>query len=182
MTALILLAQGCEELEAITCIDLLRRGNIKVTVAGLSNQTIIASRGVKIEPDITIGEIKNKIYDMVILPGGLPGADNLNASNEVHELLNNHHKNNKWLAAICAAPKVFAKAGFLNNRNYTCYPDSVNEIDLVSSRYLVDAVVVDDNIVTSRGPGTAIDFALKLIELLSSEEVKDVVEQQLLRS
>lgn len=178
---LIPLAQGCEELEAVTIIDLLRRAEIEVVTAGLDNQPVKASRGTVLVPDTALDQVKSDSFDMIALPGGLPGADHLNASDTIHQILQRMNSNNQWIAAICAAPKVLASAGLLNNKKATSFPGALEESDTTNMVYSTDPVVVDHNIVTSRGPGTAMDFALTLIELLAGEETKKAVEKPLQR-
>ncbi len=178
---LVPLAQGCEELEAVTVIDLLRRANADVVAAGLDERPVTASRGTVIIPDKTLEEVRLDPFDMMVLPGGLPGADFLNESEVIHQLLQRLNKEQKWLAAICAAPKVLASAGLLENKRATSYPGSLEGYDVPGLVYSTDPVVVDQNIVTSRGPGTAMDFALTLIELLLGEEARKNVEKPLQR-
>jgi len=181
-SVLIPLAQGCEELEAVTIVDLLRRAGIEVVTAGLTHEPIKASRGTTIIADSLLSDVIDHDYDMVVLPGGLPGADHLNASEQLHQLLQKMNSDGKWLAAICAAPKVFAKAGLLNGKKATSFPGSLEGYDLSEVEYLEDAVVIDGNMITSRGPGTAMDFTLTLIELLEGKEKRDAVEKPLQRS
>lgn len=180
-SVLIPLAQGCEELEAVTIIDLLRRAEINVVTAGLDENNIKASRGVVLVPDVELSNVSAQSFDMIILPGGLPGADFLNDDCRIHRLLCEMNEQRKWVAAICAAPKVLASAGLLENKKVTSYPGSLEDYD-VSGMVITNAsVVVDGHIVTSRGPGTAMDFALTLIELLCGEEKRKAVEKPLLR-
>jgi len=180
-SVLIPLAQGCEELEAVTIIDLLRRADIKVTTAGLDDQVIVASRGIRLIPDVKLEDVLNQSFDMIVLPGGLPGADYLNRDKRIHAILKKMSDDNKWLAAICAAPKVFATAGLLENKKVTSYPGSLDGINVPGLQYKEVPVVIDDNIITSRGPGTAMDFALTLIELLSGPTQRKAVEVPLQR-
>lgn len=180
-SVLVPLAQGCEELEAITIVDLLRRAEIEVITAGLDGEVVVASRGTRLIPDEQLENILGMSFDMIVLPGGLPGADNLNHDNRIHALLKEMNNKNKWLAAICAAPKVFATAGMLENKKATSYPGSLDGIDVPGLQYQSSSVVVDGNIVTSRGPGTAMDFALQLIELLCGVEKRKAVEAPLQR-
>lgn len=177
------LAQGCEELEAVTIIDLLVRAGVKVTTVSLDKElTIVASRGVKLIVDTPLSEVNSTDFDMVVLPGGLPGADNLNASDELHAFLNEMSAKNALIGAICAAPKVLVSAGLLDNKQATSYPGHIDKLPGNNMTYQEDAVVVDGNIITSRGPGTAMDFALTLIELLVGKEVKSQVEAGLVRA
>ena len=114
---LVPLAPGFEELEAVTIIDLLRRAEIDVTVAGLEEGAVTGSRGTRILPDTLLAQSTDSDYDMIVLPGGLPGADNLNSDSRIHALLQQMSDQGKYIAAICAAPKVLATAGLLNRIN-----------------------------------------------------------------
>lgn len=178
---LIPLAQGCEELEAVTIIDLLRRAGIQVLVAGLDEQPVTASRGVVLLPDADLGQVLDDDFDMIVLPGGLPGADNLDQDPRIHKLLQVMQEKGKYTAAICAAPKVLANAGLLADKQATSYPGFIDAMDLPSTQVLEQAVVTDGKVITSRGPGTAMDFALTLIEQLVGSEVRDSVEASLVR-
>ncbi len=178
---LVPLAQGCEELEAVTVIDLLRRAGIEVVTAGLADGPVRASRGTVLIPDTALDAVLDDEFDLVVLPGGLPGATHLDEDVRVHRLLKRHHAEQRYVAAICAAPKVLANAGLLNGRSATSYPGAVAmeeypEVDLLDA-----PVVVDGKVITSRGPGTAMDFALQLIELLVGKATRDDVEKALVR-
>ncbi len=181
---LVPIAEGCEELEAITIIDLLRRAGINVTTASLDKgskvQPVTASRGVVIIPDTTLDNIINKSFDMIVLPGGLPGADHLDNDPRIHELLKKMASEDKYTAAICAAPKVLAHAQLLEGKSATSYPGFIDKMNLATTQVSTDNVVHDGKVVTSRGPGTAMDFALKLIELLIGKDKRDEVAAGLL--
>ncbi len=177
---LVPLANGCEELEAVTIIDLLRRAGIDVTVAGLEDGLVTASRGVLLQPEISLDEALTKDYDMVVLPGGGPGSDRLNEDDRIHELLVSMANSEKFTAAICAAPKVLVNAGVLDGKRATCYPGVMDAADLPGLDN-GQAVVQDGKVVTSRGPGTAIDFTLTLIENLVGKDARDEVEAGLVR-
>lgn len=179
---LVPLAQGCEELEAVTVIDLLRRAKIEVVSAGLDNQPVTASRGVKLIPDTTLDEALKQEFDMIVLPGGMPGAANLNSDPRIKPLLREMAANGKYIAAICAAPMVLAEAGLLAGKRATSYPGFVDKMNLPDTAYCSDAVVRDGTVVTSRGPGTAMDFALALIEILAGKTKRDEVEAGLQRT
>lgn len=177
---LIPLAQGCEELEAVTVIDLLRRAGIDVVTAGLEDGPVKASRGVVLMPDTVLDAVLGDTFDMIVLPGGLPGADHLDADPRIHRLLQQMAEEDRYTAAICAAPKVLMNAGLLDGRRATAYP---GVLAAASGPELVDdAVVRDGRVVTSRGPGTAMDFALQLIELLQGADKRGEVEQALVRT
>ena len=178
-SVLVPLAQGCEELEAITIVDLMRRAGIDVVTAGLDDQPVKASRGTVLVPDTTLDEALKHDYDMVVLPGGLPGADHLDNDPRIHGLLKNMVASGRYTAAICAAPKVFAHGGLLEGRKVTSYPGVLDGIDGID--YRTEAVVEDGTIITSRGPGTAMDFTLVLIERLVGKATRDQVEGALQR-
>ncbi len=178
---LVPLAQGCEELEAVTIIDLLRRAGIEVISAGLDTGSITASRGVTRIPDTDLESALKGDYDMIVLPGGLPGADHLDNDERIRSVLKKMADNGKYTAAICAAPKVLANAGVLAGKTATSYPGFLDSLGLSDTTLSSEAVVRDGKVVTSRGPGTAIDFALELIEVLSGEEKRNEVETALVR-
>lgn len=176
---LVPLADGCEELEAVTIIDLLRRAGIEVVVAGLKPGIVTASRGVQLVPDLSLDVALKDNYDMVVLPGGMPGAANLKNDVRIIELLKQMAAAGKYTAAICAAPMVLAEAGILNGKQATSYPgflDAIPDVTLSSA-----AVVRDGKVLTSRGPGTAMDFALALVEVLTSTDTRQQVEAALVR-
>ncbi len=178
---LVPLAQGCEELEAITITDLLVRAGITVTTCGLDDQPVKASRGTTIIPDTSIDKVLQQSFDLIVLPGGLPGADHLRDNPHLQSLIKKQAAENKYLAAICAAPKALAEAGVLDGKIATSYPGVLAALGNNSITITDNAVEIDGNIITSRGPGTAIDFALTLIELLAGREKRDEVNQQLVR-
>lgn len=179
---LIPLAQGCEELEAVTIIDLLRRAKIDVITAGLDQQPVTASRGVKLVPDTDLDTALKQDYDMIVLPGGLPGADHLDNDPRIKTLLKKMAENGKYTAAICAAPKALANAGLLADKRATAYPGHLEKMDLPNTEIRNEPVVIDGNVITSRGPGTAMDFALALIETLTGKQKRDEVEAGLVRN
>lgn len=179
---LVPLAQGCEELEAVTIIDLLRRAGIEVTSAGLDAGSVTASRGVTLIPDTDLESALKSDYDMIVLPGGLPGADHLDDDERIRSILRKMSDDNKYIAAICAAPKVLANAGVLAGKTATSYPGFLDGLGLSDTTLSNEAVVRDGKVITSRGPGTAIDFALELIEVLSGKEKRNEVETALVRA
>lgn len=183
MAAVVLvpLAQGCEELEAVTIIDLLRRADIEVVTAGLDGEPVHASRGVTLVPDTDLDQALERDYDMVVLPGGAGGADNLGKDDRINELLKRMANSGKFTAAICAAPKVLAASGILEGKQATCYPGHIHADNPFNIQLVDDPIVMDGKIITSRGPGTAMDFALHLIEQLVGKTRRDEVEAALAR-
>jgi len=182
-SVLIPLADGFEELEAVTIIDLLRRAKVVVTVAGLNGtEPVTGSRGVRILPDAALADVLGQAFDMITLPGGLPGADHLDRDPRIHQLLQQMQAQGAYTTAICAAPRVLANAGVLNGKRATGFPGQLETLSAQTFE-LVDApVVVDGKVITSKGPGTAMEFALHLIEALCGKETRVAVEGPLQRS
>jgi len=181
LNVLVPLAQGCEELEAVTITDLLTRAGMNVVTVGLDAQPVKASRGMVLLPDTTIDTVLDKPFDLMVLPGGLPGADHLQQDDRVQQKLKSMALEKKTIAAICAAPKALASAGLLNGKTVTSYPGSLDASQIKDLEYSEESVVIDSNIITSRGPGTAMDFALTLIEVLLGKEQREAVEAPLMR-
>ncbi len=178
---LIPLAQGCEELEAVTLIDLLRRAGIHVVTAGLDEHPVRGSRGTVLVPDTTLDQALHQAFDMIALPGGQPGANNLNADARIHSLLKKMAAQNQYTAAICAAPLVLANAGLLHGKRATSFPGVLDKMNLPDVTLQTAPVVQDGKVITSRGPGTAMDFALTLIDVLVGRAKRDEVEAGLVR-
>lgn len=171
--AVILLAKGFEEVEAVAVIDVLRRAEIDVTIAGLNDGYVESVRGVKIISDTTIDTINADDYDIVILPGGIPGSDNLNSDQRVKRLLVEFSQKGKLAGAICAAPYVLANAGLLEGKTVTSYPTYRDKLGNV--RYSEEKVAVDGNILTSRGPATALCFGFAIVEkLVGKQKAEDI--------
>ena len=179
---LVPIAQGCEELEAVTIIDLLRRAGIEVVVAGLVPGIVKASRGTQLIPDITLDTALHEEYDMVVLPGGLPGAQHLKDDARIIALMQKMAATGRYTAAICAAPTVLAAAGVLSGKTATAYPGFLEKMNLPDVTLSTDAVVRDGRVITSRGPGTAMDFALSLVEILSGLDTRRQIESALVRA
>ena len=180
-SVLIPLADGCEELEAVTIIDLLRRAGIDVVTAGLKTGSVKASRGTVLVPDTTLDAAMDHAFDMIVLPGGMAGANQLNEDPRIQELVRTMAAAGKYVGAICAAPKVLATAGLLKGRRATGFPGVLDALELEDTTLTTNTVETDGKIVTSRGPGTAMDFALDLIEKLSGPETRHEVEGALQR-
>ena len=169
MNALVLLANGFEEVEGLTQVDFLRRGGINVTAASIHDtKKITGAHNIIVEADALLSETNTKDYDMVILPGGYNGMLNLGGSKAVVSLLKDFAQKDKWIAAICAAPSVLGDNGLVKGKKCTCYPGF--EDRLTGGELSTEEVVVDGKLITSRGPGTALPFALKIIEMLAGKE------------
>jgi len=172
--AIVFLAPGFEETEAVTAIDMLRRANIQVTVAGISDTLVTGSHGIALVAEKKLVDVK-ETFDACVLPGGMPGATNLAASPLVKERVAKMFSDGKLVAAICAAPAVvLAPWGILNNRTATCYSGMQTSFP-PNARYVTDPVVVDENLITSRGAATALLFALAIIEKLAGREMKEKI-------
>ena len=176
---LVLLADGFEEIEAITPIDVLKRADLDVTIAGLSSKTVTGSHGIKFQADILLDDYKG-LPDAIVLPGGLPGAKNLAESPKVRELVKKMNQEKKIVGAICAAPAlVLAPNGILNGRKATCYPGFEKNFSS-EVNFSLERVIVDGHVITSRGPGSALEFALQLVEVLAGKEKAQSLSQGLL--
>ncbi len=166
---LVPIADGIEELEAVSIIDVLRRAGAHVTVASVAKLQVTASRGVKLVADRLIAECVGETYDLIVLPGGMPGAEHLRDSKELEMLLRRQAEQGRLYGAICASPAVVLHHhGLLAQKRATCYPgfgDQLQDMGAAEAR-----VVVDGQCITSQGPGTALEFSLKLVELLYGQE------------
>jgi protein deglycase len=176
---LVLLADGFEEIEALTVVDVLRRANVECDMCSLSNDYVTGTHNIQVKADINIKNIDIDKYDGIVLPGGLPGAYNLRDSKEVKEIVLNFNENKKIIAAICAAPEALESFNILNNKKCTSYPGFIKNKENVD--YIEDKMVVEDgNIITSRGPATAIEFSLFILKKLGYEnEYKEIKEGML---
>ena len=174
----VILADGFEEMEAISIIDVLRRAEVDTVVAGLHDGQITSVRKVNVVADTVIDTVKADDFDMLVLPGGQPGADNLNADSRVRELIKSFSRKGKLVGAICAAPIVLARAGVLQGKHATSYPTYKDKVgDVV---YEEKSVVVDGNVLTSRGPGTALYFGLAIVERLAGKEKAQKIKEEML--
>jgi 4-methyl-5(b-hydroxyethyl)-thiazole monophosphate biosynthesis len=174
----VILADGFEEVEALAIIDVLRRAEIETVVAGLHDGVITSARKVKVVPDTVIDTVKADDFDMIVLPGGQPGADNLNADPRVKELLTSFCQKGKLTGAICAAPIVLASAGLLQGKRATSYPSYKDRLG--GAKYEEKSVVVDGNLLTSRGPGTALAVGLAIVERLVGKEKAQKIKEAML--
>jgi 4-methyl-5(b-hydroxyethyl)-thiazole monophosphate biosynthesis len=174
----VILADGFEEVEAMAVIDVLRRAGIDTIIAGLHDGHITSARNVKVIPDTTIDSVKAEDFDMLVLPGGQPGSDNLNADARVKDLILGFAQKGKLTAAICAAPYVLANAGVLAGKRATAYPSYKDRLG--GAVYEETSVVSDGNVLTSRGAGTALSFGLAIVERLVSREKAGKIREAML--
>jgi 4-methyl-5(b-hydroxyethyl)-thiazole monophosphate biosynthesis len=178
---LVPIAPGFEEIEAVTVIDILRRAGITVVVAGLCDGTVTGSHKIGLETDCNLDEVMGEDFDMAVLPGGMPGADNLRDDPRVIGILKTLAAEGKFITAICAAPQVLAAAGLLDNRRATSYPGFLDPGRVPGLEFTEAVVEQDGKVITSRGPGTAMDFALALVENLAGKDRRDELERNLQR-
>lgn len=175
----VILADGFEEVEAVAIIDVLRRAGIDTVVAGLHDGHITSARTVRIIPDAVIDTVNADDFDMLVLPGGQPGSDNLNADARVIELIRSFSKKGKLTGAICAAPIVLGNAGVLVGKRATAYPAYKDKLG--GATYEETAVVEDGNVLTSRGAGTALAFGLAIVaRLVNAEQARKIKEAMLI--
>ena len=176
---LVPIANGTEEIEAVCIIDVLRRAGAAVTVASVQTLQVTASRGTKLVADRLISTCRDETYDLIVLPGGMPGVEHLRDSKELAAMLKRQKRDGRLYAAICAAPVVVLQHhGLLTGRRATCHPDFAHQLE--NDEVVEHRVVIDGQCVTSRGPGTAIEFALKLVELLYGEHEAQEIGQHML--
>lgn len=169
----VFLADGFEEIEALTVVDLLRRAGVTVTMVSVTGETLVhGAHGIDVRSDILFEEM-DKDVDLLVLPGGMPGTIHLKEHSGVTQILREFHEKEKMIAAICAAPTVLGGLGFLKGRKAVCYPSM--EEGLTGAQALTDEVVTDGHITTSRGLGTAIPFSLELIRRLCGQEKADEI-------
>lgn len=178
---LVPLAPGCEEMEAVTIIDVLRRGGIEVVTASLDAHPVRASRGVVLVADAVLADVIPSEFDMVIIPGGMGGTEALIARQDFLDFLQRMNRAGRLIGAICAAPLILGRLGLLDGIKFTAYPGVIDAETVPSASYTGNAVESDNLVLTSRGPGTALDFALAVLERLAGRDVRITVEKQLVR-
>ncbi|WP_321469616.1 DJ-1 family glyoxalase III [Halarcobacter sp.] len=172
------ISNGFEEIEALTIADVCRRAEIEVTIASIEDIEVLGAHKISINADTLLKDINPDDFDMIVLPGGLPNAFNLADDELLKKILKKFKNDNKYIGAICAAPYALHKADVLN-KEYTCYPSFEQKID--SSNYIEDKIIVkDEKVITSKGPATAMPFALELVKMLKGEEVSSQVKNALL--
>ena len=166
----VFLAEGFEEIEAMTPVDCLRRAGKTVQTVGVGGQVIKGAHGIPVTADITANQIElDAKLEMIVLPGGMPGTLNLGKSEIVTHAIEYCVSEKRWIAAICAAPTILGKMGLLKGRKVTCYPGM--EADLKGASYTHRSVVADGKLITAKGPGAAMDFSLRLVEAVLSRDV-----------
>lgn len=175
-------SEGVEEIELVAVIDILRRAGIEVTMASLDGATVRGQSDISIMPDAKLADVADESWDMVVLPGGLPNAYLLRDDTHVKAVVQRLRDENKTIAAICAAPTALAAFGVADNKHITSYPAMKEEILTLSpsSIYCDDTVVEDDFLITSRGAGTAVEFALRLIMKLCNKEKAEEIRQSII--
>lgn len=180
--ALIFMANGFEEIEAITLVDILRRADVHVDMCSIHDRLEVkGAHGIEVKADLLSSGIRDaNAYDVILIPGGIPGATNLRDNEFVIDTVKAfYEKAGKWIASICAAPIVLGRAGIASGIAGTCYPGYESQVGYRS--YAKEAVVCDKNVITSMGPGTAFDLALKLVErLLGADKAKSLYDGTLL--
>ncbi len=175
---LIPVADGFEEVEMVTIVDVLRRAGLTVIIAGIKEGALRGAHQIKLIPDTTLAEVKDEEFDMLILPGGQPGVDNLRQDTNVLNLLKKMNSDNKLIGAICAAPLVLRDANLTAGKEMTCYPGFEKEIQ--DMQFKNSRVVKDGSFVTSRGPGTAMEFSLEIVRMLCGDKKEEELSSQLL--
>ena len=163
------LAEGFEEIEAVTIIDVLRRAGLNVaTVSVTGNRTVRGSHNIEMRADLLFEEVEYSKGKMIILPGGMPGSKNLNEHEGLKSQIVEYQKNGKYLAAICAAPIVFGSLGILKGKKAVCYPGF--EAQLIGAEVLDISYIIDDKMITGRGVGAALQFSLGIVRIMVGEE------------
>lgn len=171
MKVAVLLAEGFETIEALTTVDIMRRAGVECCTFGIKGIDVTTSHSITIKADkILSDEIYN--YDVVVLPGGMPGSVNLRDDEKVNEIVKNFYQEGKKVAAICAGPITFGKLGIVNGKNATCYPGFDDQ--LIGCNYQEELVVVDGNIITARGPAASIPFAFEILNQVAPEKVEQI--------
>ena len=174
----VFLADGFEEVEALTPIDLLRRVGVEVITAGVGKKEITGAHNIIVKADILASEVVAEDADMIFLPGGWPGTPNLQADGNVQKAIDIMVKNDRYIAAICAAPMILGERGFLKGKNATCFTGF--EDKLIGANYNGAPVCVDGKIITARSAGVALDFAFELVRILKDDETVTSLKEKLL--
>ena len=175
----IFMANGCEEIEGLTVVDIVRRAGIEIETISITDENkVTSSHEITFETDTTKYKAYFASYDGIVLPGGLPGTTNLGADETVNKVIKEFAQEGKLVCAVCAAPSVLGLAGILEGKKATCYPGY--EDKLLGATFTEEKVAVDGNVITSRGLGTTIPFALEIVRYLSGDEVADTIAQKII--
>ncbi|MCA9400580.1 MAG: DJ-1/PfpI family protein [Candidatus Omnitrophica bacterium] len=178
---LVLLAEGFEEVEAVMPVDILRRAGLNVTITSLGENQVTGAHGLTIVADSKLLDIDPHQFDALVIHGGMPGAENLANDKNVFNIIKDYHQRGKLIAAICASPAfVLAPTGILSGKKATCFPGCEDKFD-DKTTFVIDRVVVDGSVITSRGLGTAHDFALTIVGYLCGQQKADEIAAQTLR-
>ncbi len=174
----IFLADGFEEMEALVPLDVLRRADFEVETVSITDDIeVVGSHGLRVLCDTTIHLISQEIADLLILPGGAPGADNLAGSEKLAKILTKQNADGKWIAAICAAPYILGQLDILQGKQATCYPGYEHYLN--GAEFVKQSVVVSQNIITGNGAGAAIKFAFKIVEELKGKRLADFIAEKM---
>lgn len=174
----VFLAEGFEEVEALTPVDLLRRAEVEVKTVGINSNIIRGSHKIPVITDLDINEIEpDDSLDMIVLPGGMPGTLNLEADKKVIEFIDYCNDNGKYISAICAAPSILGHMGLLKGKKATCFPGFESELE--GAEYTGESVVRDGLITTAKGAGVALEFALCLVSILKGRNAADKLKASL---
>ena len=175
----IFMANGCEEIEGLTVVDIVRRAGIEIETISITDENkVTSSHEITFETDTTKDKVDFSCYDGIVLPGGMPGTTNLGADETVNKVIKEFAQEGKLVCAVCAAPSVLGLAGILEGKKATCYPGY--EDKLLGANFIKEKVVVDGNVITSRGLGTTIPFALEIVRYFSGDEVADTIAQKII--
>ena len=175
---IVFLANGFEEIEALTAVDVLRRAGAEVETVSVCDKTVIGAHGIKVVADKTENEVDIGCYDAVVLPGGMPGTLNEEASETVQAAIDYCAKNDRWIGAICAAPSILGHKGLLQGKTATCYTGF--EKDLLGAEICSDGVIQDGKYITARGAGVAVDFGLELVGAMLGKEAQAQIRASIL--
>lgn len=169
----VFLADGFEEIEALSTVDILRRAELKVKTVGINKKIVTGAHGISVMADIREEDVDNESIEAIVLPGGMPGTLNLENSRELKDIINYTYINKNYIAAICAAPSILGHMGILKDKEATCFPGF--ESELIGAKLVDKPVCVDEHIITAKGPGVSNLFGLKLVEIMCGEEVASKV-------
>lgn len=174
----VFLAEGFEEVEALTPVDILRRAEIEVKTVGINSSVIRGAHGIPVITDLDINEIEpDESVEMIVLPGGMPGTRNLEENEKVIKFIDYCADNGKQISAICAAPSILGHKGLLKGKKATCFPGFESELE--GAEYTGSSVVTDGLITTAKGAGVAIEFALCLVSILKGKDTAESLEASL---